>query len=176
VAQWIARPPPKGQVAGSTPARGTILENPMTNSAILQKQLTTFEKLCGGILGVSATHIHTNIKIDFKADQRFFMCSTYKVAIAIYLLVKVEQGEMNLNDLHAVVAADFLPGIISTLNPLNYDVAQHISLHSLLRLMLQESCNTATAIIFNKLGGPYALRNYLNQHGLQSIGMDFYTF
>ena len=23
VAQWIARPPPKGQVAGSTPARGT---------------------------------------------------------------------------------------------------------------------------------------------------------
>jgi hypothetical protein len=24
VAQWIARPPPKGQVAGSIPARGTI--------------------------------------------------------------------------------------------------------------------------------------------------------
>lgn len=24
VAQWIARPPPKGQVTGSTPVRGTI--------------------------------------------------------------------------------------------------------------------------------------------------------
>jgi beta-lactamase class A len=148
----------------------------MTNLSNLKKQFEALEKFCDGQLGVSAHHIEKNHDIHFNHDQRFLMCSTYKVAIAIYLLHKTEKNEIDLNELCKISEADFLPGIISTLNQLNFDVPQHISLHSLLRFMLQESCNSSTGIILNKIGGPPALNNFLQQINIHEIAMDFYTF
>ncbi len=148
----------------------------MANLTKLQKQFAAFEKYCDGTLGISACHIETNNEMHFNAEQRFLMCSTYKVAIATYLLHKTERNEISLNDLCKISEKDFLPGIVSTLNQLNYDVPQQISIHSLLRLMLQESCNTSTGIILDKIGSPYALEKYLHQIHIHDIGMDFYSF
>jgi hypothetical protein len=41
VAQWIARPPPKGQVAGSIPARGTNSLNAVPAAAVSETQTGT---------------------------------------------------------------------------------------------------------------------------------------
>jgi beta-lactamase class A len=59
----------------------------MANLLNLQNQFKTLEKFCNGTLGVSARHIENDNEINFNADQRFLMCSTYKVAIAVYLLM-----------------------------------------------------------------------------------------
>ena len=150
-----------------------IEKQPMT---LLKKQFEALEKFCDGTLGVSALHIETNKAFHFNADQRFLMCSTYKVAIAVFLLHKTEENEINLNDLCEITETDLLPGVISTLNQFNYDVPQHISLHNLMRFMLQESCNSATGIILNKIGGPQALDAYLQSINIHEIGMDFYSF
>jgi beta-lactamase class A len=148
----------------------------MANLSNIQKQFLALEAYGKCALGVSALHIETNQAINFNAEELFLMCSTYKVAIAIFLLHKTEKSEVSLNDMHKVSERDFLPGMISTLNQLNYDVPQELSIHSLLKIMLQESCNSATAIILNKIGGPEALDAYFKQIGIKDIGMDYYTF
>jgi beta-lactamase class A len=148
----------------------------MLNDANLQKQFHTVEKFIAGKLGVHACHIETNQTISFNAEQRFLMCSTYKVVIAIYLLNQVEAGKISLNDIKAITAKNLLPGIVSTLNQLNYDVPQQISLHSLLSIMLQESCNSATGIILDCIGGPKAIDVFLQKNNILGIGMDFYNF
>ncbi len=120
-------------------------------------------------------HIESNRLIEFNATLSFLMCSTYKVAIAAYLLHCVEQKILNLNTLYEVRQEDFLPGMYSSHNQLNFDVPQQLSLHSLLLLMLQESCNTSTKIILNILGGTEAGHAFLVVHDLGDIQNDYYT-
>ena len=147
----------------------------MVNSLLLEKQFKSLEKYCDGTLGVSAIHIESHRKVDFNAENRFLMCSTYKFPIAIYILTKVEKGEMSLNDICTVSETDLRPGIISALNALNYDVPQQISVHSLLQLMMQDSCNTATDILLNKIGGAIAIHKFLQQINLHGIDCDNYS-
>lgn len=145
------------------------------NMVALQKKFQFLEQFCDGILGVNALHIETGKEINFNDDQQFLMCSTYKVPMAIYLLFKSQRNEINLNDLFDVTEHDLRPGIIGTLNQFNYDVGQKISIHNLLRLMMQESCNTSTDILLRKIGGPSAVNNYLNQIDIKNMNIHSYT-
>jgi beta-lactamase class A len=145
------------------------------NMLALQKRFQFLEQFCEGTLGVHALHIETGKEISFNVDQQFLMCSTYKVPMAIYLLLKSQNNEINLNDLCEVTEHDLRPGIIGTLNQFNYDVGQKISIHSLLRLMMQESCNTSTDILLHKIGGPSAVMNYLNQIDIKNMNVHSYT-
>lgn len=147
----------------------------MEKNMVLQKKFQFLEKFCDGTLGVSALHIETGNEISFNADQSFLMCSTCKVPMAIYLLLKSQRNEISLNDLYEVTEYDLRPGIIGTLNQFNYDVGQQISIHNLLRLMMQESCNTSTDILLRKIGGPNAIMNYLNQIDIKDMNVHSYT-
>src|SRR5438046_3145357 len=96
--------------------QASLKEKKMNNLPILQKQLQTIERFSAGTLGVSALHIETHNAVNFNEEARFLMCSTYKVPLAIYLLVKVESGEIDLNELCEITEYDLRPGIIGTLN------------------------------------------------------------
>jgi len=50
------------------------------------------------------------------------MCSTYKVAIAIYILSLAENNFLNINELCEIRITDLIPGVTCTLNQLNYDI------------------------------------------------------
>jgi beta-lactamase class A len=147
----------------------------MGKNMALQKKFQFLEQFCDGILGVNALHIETGTEISFNSDQQFLMCSTYKLPMAIYLLLRSQHNEISLNDLYEVTEYDLRPGIIGTLNQFNYDVGQQISIHNLLRLMMQESCNTSTDILLKKIGGPGAVMNYLNQIDIKNMNVDSYT-
>jgi beta-lactamase class A len=148
----------------------------MANLSALDNQFKSLEKFCDGTLGVSARHLPSNREINFNAQQYFLMCSTYKVPIAIYLLLKVQRGELFLNEMCVVSEFDLRPGVTGTLNQLNYDVSQQFSVHNLLRLMMQESCNTATDLVLRYIGGPTVVIDYLQELGLSAIGFSHWLF
>ncbi len=143
--------------------------------ALLQKQFENFQQYCEGTLGVYAQHIETGKLIQFNAEQSFLMCSTYKLPMAIYLLHKIERGDLQLNDLYEVTAFDLRPGGSATLTQFDYSIAQAISIHNLLKFMLQESCNSSTDIILRLIGGPAAVTRYMEQIGIQEMRIDRYT-
>lgn len=145
------------------------------NKNLIQKHFSLLEKQAQGKLGISACHLETKTFIEFNQSDRYLMCSTYKVAIATYALYCAEQNTLDLNKLYEVRRSDFLPGMYSSLNQLNYDAPQLLSLHSLLIIMLQESCNTATNIILNILDGTEAVHSFLAKNNLEDIQNDYYT-
>jgi beta-lactamase class A len=143
----------------------------------LQKQFELFDKNCSGMLGVHATHIETQKQIGFNSDKHFMMCSTYKMPIAICFLQAIENKKFHLQDLIEVKKSDICPGVNSTINQLNFDLANaKISLHNLLLMMLQESDNTSTDIILRLVGGPEAVMKTLRAAQINELRVDRYFY
>ncbi len=147
----------------------------MSNLTMIHKQLEMFEQHSDGILGVSALHIESNSEINFNEQERFLMCSTYKLPMAICLLQKVECGEIRLTDMIEVNEFDLRPGALFTLNQFDYSTPVQISIANLLKLMLQESCNTSTDLLLRLMGGPRAVMACLGAAGIHDMSVDRYT-
>ncbi len=142
----------------------------------LHNQFTSFQEQCKSCLGISALHIETNRQVHFNAEHHFFMCSTYKLPIAVCLLQQVAIGQIQLSQLYEVTEFDLRIGVLSTLNQFNFSHANlHISVGNLLQLMLQESCNSATDILLRLIGGPPAVMNCLHRAGVQDLHIEHYT-
>jgi len=146
----------------------------MSNITSIEKQCQFLEKYCDGILGVSAYHIESGQTISYKEHDKFLMCSTYKLPMAIYLLYQVEQGKINLNELYTVTEYDLRPGAVFTLNQFDCSSGFPISIKNLMQLMMQESCNTSTDIILRLIGGPASVTAYLRKIGIEDMRIDRY--
>jgi len=142
----------------------------------IQRQLQIFQQLIEGELGVCARHLTTGRMVRLNAEQSFLMCSTYKIPIAICFMQKVELGQFNLEQLYEVTEFDIRPGNSFTLNQLDFSKSNlHISLYNLLRLMLQESCNSATDILLRLIGGPQAVMHSLAEAKIKNLSINRYT-
>lgn len=143
-------------------------------STLLEKQCETFEHHCGGELGFKAIHVETGKTLEFKANDTFLMCSTFKIPMAICLLQKIESKEFHLTDLYSITEYDLRPGSSPTLTQFSYEAPISMSLRNLLQLMLQESCNTSTDILLRLMGGPSAVMKFLQRAGIQNMRIDRY--
>lgn len=122
-----------------------------------------------GTVGVSAIHIPSGRSVGFNADQRFEMASTLKLPLAIYALKLGEAGKIPLTTAFPVQREDMIeagilydhfrfPGVaISTLNAIELSVTV--------------SDNSATDIIYSRVGGPTAVTAWLQSLGVSGIDM-----
>jgi beta-lactamase class A len=72
------------------------------------------EKLSGGLvgrIGVAAQEIGSDKVIAVNGDQTFAMASTYKVAIAMTVLDRVDKGELRLDQLVDVPLDMYVTGV-----------------------------------------------------------------
>lgn len=145
------------------------------SQSILKKQFNAFEKYCDGVLGVDALHLETGEAIKYNPNEKFLMCSTYKLPMAIYLLQQIESGSIKITDNIEITEYDLRPGVAGTLNQLSYSTPLSLSIENLLRLMMQESCNTSTDIILRMIGGPSAVTTFLQKLGITDMRVDRYT-
>ncbi|MDF2530139.1 MAG: beta-lactamase [Gammaproteobacteria bacterium] len=135
-------------------------------------QLGRLENWSESALGVSACHLPTLKEIEFESSREFDLCSTYKIPIAVCLLQKIENGELDLNTLVDITEYDLRPGVNSTLNQLQYTVPVKMSILNLLQFMMQESCNSSTDIILKLVGGAGAVRESLKKAGIDNLRVD----
>jgi beta-lactamase class A len=96
------------------------------------------------------------------------MASTFKIAIATQLLTLVDQKKISLDTLIALKPRNFVPGS-GILTKYFKDDQCSLSVLTLLKLMLQESDNTATDILLELSGGPLAVTKRLQD--LKITGM-----
>jgi len=127
-----------------------------------------------GRIGVAAQEIGTKESIIINGDETFVMASTYKVAIAVTLLDRVDKGEIKLSDLIDIsqdmmvagdnaIAQNFVhPGI-------------KLSIANLIEPMITESDNTATDICLKLAGGPEAVTKKMRSIGITALRVDRYT-
>ncbi len=136
----------------------------------LEQKIASFESISGGKLGVSAIHLESGEQVNLHGDEPFPMASTYKIPIAIQLLQKVSQGELQLNQQIAIEPKDLRHGskITDYFNPPELS----ISSKNLMDLMMITSDNTASDILIEKAGGAKAVTAFLHEHKLTNMRVD----
>ena len=127
-------PRPAVQAARSAPAR-----------------LAALEARAGGRLGVAALDTGTGRRIAHRGEERFPMCSTFKVLLAGAVLARVEKGQERLDRPIAYTKADLLdyaPVATARL------AEGRMTVEALCAAAVEASDNTAANLLLQALGGP----------------------
>jgi hypothetical protein len=71
-------------------------------------RLTTYERETGGRIGLYAENLSTGLKISWRAEERYVMCSTFKASLAAFVLARIDRGEDRLQDIVGYGSEDLL--------------------------------------------------------------------
>ena len=145
----------------------------IAQSPDLQQRCAALQDRVGGSLGVFALHTGSRQQFAFQAEQRFAMCSTFKLLLAAAVLARVDSGRLDLNqrvrfgprDLvpHAPVTGELLKG---------GTVSASLSVAELCAAIIEVSDNPAANLLLPLVGGPAGLTRVLRELGDQVTRLD----
>lgn len=137
----------------------------------LEAEIARLSASIGGKVGVAAWKLDgKGERVLVNADERFPMASTFKVGVAGAILAKVDAGQLRLDQLVPVEAADLVPSDGITGMLIHPGVS--LSVHNLLELMLTLSDNTATDVLTRLAGGPQAATAWVRKQGVEGQRID----
>ena len=73
-----------------------------------EPELEAYERASGGQIGVYARNLRTGVTMAWRADQRFVMCSTFKLSLVACVLANVDRGRERLSASVAYGPGDIL--------------------------------------------------------------------
>ena len=135
--------------------------------ALLEK-INAIENTSGSIIGVSAINIETNEKVSHNAMMPFFMASTNKLPIVLTLLNQVDEKKDSLDRVVTLGLRNSVPGSGSLYYKLEKGPTK-MSLQQLLNLMLIESDNSASDMIFHEVNGSTGVMKRMHELGFNHI-------
>lgn len=131
--------------------------------------LAVLEKEHGGRLGVMVLDTATGKRLGHRADQRFLMCSTFKLPLVAAVLQRVDAGEEQLGRRVVYDSSALLKW--APVTQLNVG-APGMSVQGLCEAAMLMSDNTAANLLLDTLGGPAALTRYVRTLGDEVTRMD----
>jgi beta-lactamase class A len=132
-------------------------------------RLAAINARVGGRIGVAALDTWTGRRIEYRPNERFPMCSTFKVLAAAAVLKLVDEGEKHLNRMVAYGKEDILEYAPMTKEHLKEG---HMTLANLCAAAIEQSDNTAGNLLLRTIGGPAGLTNFLRALGDQTTRLD----
>jgi beta-lactamase class A len=111
------------------------------------------------------------VSVTVNGDETFVMASTYKVAIAVTLLDRVDKGEVKLTDLIDLPQDEMVVGTNAIAESYVHPGVQ-FSVANLIEVMITESDNTATDFCLELAGGPEAVTKKLRSLGITDLRVD----
>ncbi|MBX9577601.1 MAG: class A beta-lactamase [Chthoniobacterales bacterium] len=148
-----------------------LFATPQTiSSTSVQKQLADLEASSGGHLGVAAVNTANEKHIEYRAEELFPFCSTFKVMVAAAILKQsmsdphLLQQKMNYTE-QDVDASGYAP---ITKNHL----ATGMTISELCSAALCYSDNNAANLLIKKLGGPQAVTSFARSIGNSVFRLD----
>jgi beta-lactamase class A len=124
--------------------------------------IAQIERALGGRIGVSSLNTANGVRIRYRADERFAMCSTFKAALAAAILVRVDHGELALDQRVKFTQSDLLPNAPVTSAHVG-DGA--LSMEELCAAAVEVSDNTAANLLLSLIGGPAGLTAFFRSIG-----------
>lgn len=128
---------------------------------IARARIAEVEKKNGGRLGVSIIDTQRNTRVEFRQNERFAMCSTFKFLAAACVLSRVDQGKESLDRRVIYKADDVMPN-----SPITKDhVADGMTVAELCEAAVTVSDNTAANLLLASYGGPAGWTAYARSLG-----------
>ncbi len=139
----------------------------------LQQRCAALQDRFDGRLGVFALHTGSRQQFGFQAEQRFAMCSTFKLLLAGAVLAKVDSGRLELNQRVRFGPRDLVPYAPVTGELLKGGtVSASLSVAELCAAMVEVSDNPAANLLLPLVGGPAGLTRTLRELGDQVTRLD----
>lgn len=127
------------------------------------------EALHGGRLGVFAIDAASGRRIAHRADERFAMCSTFKVLAVSAVLQRVDAGTERLNRHVRYTERDLLEYAPVTKEHLRNG---SMTVQALCEAAIEYSDNTAANLLLASLGGPAAVTKFARSMGDEVTRLD----
>ncbi|RED15437.1 class A beta-lactamase [Parasphingopyxis lamellibrachiae] len=124
--------------------------------------LEGIERRIGGRMGVALVDDTGTQLRSYRGDERFAMCSTFKLALSAAVLERVDGGDMSLDDMVSFGEDDLLdyaPVARMHLADGEMSVGQMAEAISTL------SDNVAANLLLDAIGGPEAMTEFFRRHG-----------
>jgi beta-lactamase class A len=102
-------------------------------------------------IGFAAVDVSTNRRVEYRADERFIMCSTFKVLAAAAVLKRVDENKEKLDRFVTYEEAQLLSYAPVTRAHLKEG---GMTLEALCAAAIEQSDNTAANLLLEAIGGP----------------------
>jgi beta-lactamase class A len=152
--------------APATPSRGT--PHRATSSGAVEAGLAELERGVGGRLGVAALDTASGRRVNYRAGERFPMCSTFKLPLVAAVLQRVDAGQEQLERHVRYDQAAVLEYAPTT----SRHVADGLSVAQLCEASVVVSDNTAANLLLETLGGPAGLTRFFRSIGDATSRLD----
>ena len=129
--------------------------------AALRRAIPQIERSAGGPIGISLLDTHTGERFGHRANDRFPLCSTFKLLLAARLLAGADKSAWAMSERLPVTKADMLFNAPFT----EKRIGGSASLLELAEAMAVLSDNPAANIALARVGGPAALTAWLRSAG-----------
>ena len=113
-------------------------------------RLQAFERETGGRIGLAVMDTGDGRRLGFRADERFPMCSTFKLLLVGAVLRRVDEGQEDLGRAVPIASQDLQP-VSPVTEP---HVGGTLPVSELCRGAIAHSDNTAANLLIRSLGGP----------------------
>jgi beta-lactamase class A len=144
-----------------------VASTPAANDAA--DRIAAINARVGGRIGVAALDTGTGQHIEYKANERFPMCSTFKVLAAAAVLKLVDEGKEHLDRMVAYQEEDILEYAPVTKGHLKEG---RMTLGNLCAAAIEQSDNTAGNLLLGTIGGPVGLTSFLRALGDETTRLD----
>ena len=148
-------------------AASAIGSAPGTNYAA--DRIAAINAQMGGRIGVAALDTGTGQHIEYRPNERFPMCSTFKVLAAAAVLKRVDEGKERLDRMVAYGKEDILEYAPVTKEHLKEG---RMTLGDLCAAAIEQSDNTAGNLLLRTIGGPLGLTSFLRALGDETTRLD----
>jgi beta-lactamase class A len=142
------------------PALAQKTEDKTTDATL--PALTAYERETGGRIGVYAENLVTGVKIAWRAEERFVMCSSFKASLAAFVLARVDRGEDHLEQMVAYGPQDLLEYAPAAKQNLAKGA---MSVAAMCEAAVELSDNTCANQLLARVGGPSALTAFWRSTG-----------
>ncbi|HVQ07823.1 MAG TPA: class A beta-lactamase [Allosphingosinicella sp.] len=133
-----------------------------------EPRFAAIERRTGGRLGVALVDADGRLLISHRADERFAMCSTFKLPLAAMLL----SSRVPLRTPLPLSRADLLSNSPHSEQALAAGVPLRAGLAA--QAIIERSDNSAANLLLRRLGGPEALTAWLRRAGDPTTRLDRY--
>ena len=125
--------------------------------------LVAYERDTGGRIGLYAENLTTGLRISWRANERFVMCSTFKASLAAMILARVDHGQDQLAQMISYRPED-VPNWYAPVAKKN--LAKGVmSVADMCEAAVEYSDNTCANLLLARVGGPSALTAFWRSIG-----------
>jgi beta-lactamase class A len=132
-------------------------------------RIAGIEARIGGRIGVAALDTSNSKRLDYRQDERFPMCSTFKFLAAAAVLKRVDEKKEKLERFVPYGAKEILEYAPVTKEHLKDG---GMTLGALCAAAIEQSDNTAGNLLLNAIGGPAGLTNFVRTLGDRVTRLD----